>query len=300
MYPRLIVHGGAWDWSDSVDEAKGDDLREAARRGWHILQGGGSALDAVEAAVNYLEDAPLFDAGTGSHLNAEGNVEMDALIVDGTAHNFGAVGAVKRVRYPISLARRVMQDTMHNFFVGEGADKLAAHLGMPLVANISLVTDAEREIFLKHDTSGSRDTVGAVAIDAAGNIAAATSTGGTPGKPAGRVGDSPIFGAGAYADSQFGAASATGHGEHSMRVLLSKYAVDQMAAGLSAQQAAEAAMQHIDRYFDKSMVGLIVVDARGNIGAAHTTPKLAAGWIDEQGAAQASMRGGVLLQPAQT
>lgn len=285
----IIVHGGAWNWPDEQDIPKRESLIQAVMTGWRILENGGSALDAVECAVNILEDAPLFDAGTGSHLNAEGVIEMDALIVDGTRIDFGAVAAVTRVRNPISLARRVMQETKNKLFVGAGADRLAEKMGIPLIANVDLITAQEMALFHSSQVQSGHDTVGAVAIDQDGNIAAATSTGGTPFKLSGRVGDSPIFGAGAYADSQIGAASATGVGENSMRALLSKYAVDQIAAGYTAQQAADRAMEYMEARFEPSMVGIIVVDRNGNIGFAHTTPKIGTAWIDGTGAAQTSM-----------
>ncbi len=303
MTPALILHGGAWDWSDDLDAPKSDALKEAICIAWRILENGGSALDAVEKAVNILEDDPLFDAGTGSHLNADGVVEMDALFIDGARHDFGAVAGVQRVRYPISLARRVLEDTSQNFFVGAGADALAQRLGVERVPNLSLVSEAElvafRRLQLRQTESastlpeGGHDTVGAIALDTSGNMAVATSTGGTPNKPAGRVGDSPLFGAGGYADNNFGGAGATGKGEHSMRTLLSKYVVDRIADGQNAQAASEAAMTHLERLFDASMVGVIALDADGNPGAAHTTPKLACAWIDADGNAQVTMRGGV-------
>jgi beta-aspartyl-peptidase (threonine type) len=306
--PALILHGGAWDWSDDLDAAKADALKEVACIAWHILENGGSALDAVEKATNILEDNPLFDAGTGSHLNADGVVEMDALIIDGARHDFGAVAGVRRVRHPISLARRVLEDTTQNFFVGAGADQLAQRLGVERVPNLSLVSEAElvafRRLQIERSPSsnatsapaaeGGHDTVGAIALDSSGNIAVATSTGGTPAKPAGRVGDSPLFGAGGYADNRFGGAGATGKGEHSMRTLLSKYVVDRIADGQHAQAASEAAMTHLDSRFDASMVGVIALDADGHPGAAHTTPKLACAWIDADGNARATMRGGVI------
>lgn len=289
MKPALILHGGAWTWDDGQDAPKAQALQEAARAGWHLLQQGASAIDAVEKAVNVLEDAPLFDAGTGSHLNAEGYVEMDAIIIDGTTHNFGAVAGVQRVRYPVSLARAVMERTPHNLFVGAGADALAKQLGIEIIPNVMLVTPQELENFLKQDTSGASDTVGAIALDMRGNVAAATSTGGTPLKMAGRVGDSPIFGAGGYADTRFGGASATGRGEHIMRVLLSKYAVDRIEAGASAQEAAEQAMAYMGGFFARTMAGIIVLDQQGRVGFAHSSPKIAVAWVDEGGQVQTRM-----------
>jgi len=295
MQARLIVHGGAWDWDDALDMPKSQSIIKAVEIGWRILNSGGSALDAVEKAVNWLEDDLLFDAGTGSHLNADGVVEMDALIIDASKRNFGAVGAVQRVRYPISLARKVLEETDQNFFVGAGADTLASRVGIPLVPNISLVTETEQANFFAQNTDGASDTVGAIAIDTNGNIAVATSTGGTPLKPAGRIGDSPLFGAGGYAD-EFGGAGATGKGENAMRVLLSKHVVDEIRHGKNAQEAANAAMDYIESVIPNSMIGTIVIDKDGNLGAAHTAPKLACGWVDENGIARASMKGGVTIK----
>jgi beta-aspartyl-peptidase (threonine type) len=283
MPPAIIVHGGAWDWPDAEDAPKTEFLKQAAQAGYDILQRGGSALDAVEKAVNILEDAPVFDAGIGSHLNADGVVEMDAIIVDGTAIDFGAVAGVQRVRHPVTLARHVMQRTPHKMFVGSGADALAAQLGLELAPNLMFVTPQEWQRFLSKDSFGPADTVGACALDASGRIAAATSTGGSPLKMPGRVGDSPIFGAGAYADSTLGAASATGLGENILRVLLCKYAVDQLASGCSAQAAADAAIAHINQRFPQSMAGIISLDATGRVGFAHSSPKMAVAYVDTHG-----------------
>ena len=215
---------------------------------------------------------------------------MDALIVDGANHNFGAVGGATRIQHPISLARQVMEQTAFNFFVGDGADRLAAELGIPLIDNAQLITPEMQAFFDAQRTDGnSSDTVGAVAIDANGNVAAATSTSGTPYKPVGRVGDSPLFGSGGYAQNGVGTVGATGMGEHIMRTLLSKYVADRMADGLSAHAASHAAMAYIDRIFDNSMAGVITIDANGTVSAAHTTPKLAIGWVDENGKIQSAM-----------
>jgi beta-aspartyl-peptidase (threonine type) len=290
MKPALIVHGGAGAWDDSEDASKAPFLEEAVSVGWKILLAGGSALEAVEKAVNVLEDAPVFDAGIGSHLNAEGIVEMDAIICDGTSHNFGAVAGVQRVRYPISLAHRVMTHTPHNFFVGQGADALGRTLGLEIVPNVALVTPQEWQNFINRRPPSPTGTVGAVAIDEHGNIAAATSTGGTPLKMPGRVGDSPVYGAGGYADTAWGGASATGWGENILRVMLTRYAVDQIEQGMTAQQAADAAIAHINARFNPSMAGLIVVDKDGRIGYAHSTPKIAVSWLAEDGRVHTAMR----------
>ncbi len=291
MEPKIIVHGGAWEWDDAHDGEKNEGVRSATAVGYAVLQKGGSALDAVEQAVRALEDTPCFDAGTGGYLNRDGVVELDALIVDGSKHDFGSVGAVTRVKNPVSLARKIMEQSEHRFFVGAGADKMAAQLGEPIIANVELVTSEMYDYFLSERTDGASDTVGAVAIDQNGNVAVATSTSGTPYKPAGRVGDSPLLGAGGYAENGVGAVGATGLGENSMRTLLSKYCCDQMRAGLSAQAAAEAAMVYVEGIIPNSMSGVIVVDGKGNLGVAHTTPKIAIGWVDVNGVIGSGMVG---------
>ncbi len=291
MNPKIIVHGGAWDWDDALDPVKKDGVETAVSLGYDVLKAGGSALDAVETAVNSLEDNPVFDAGTGGYLNQAGIVQLDALIVDGATNNFGAVGGVTTVKNPISLARRVMIDSDFCFFVGKGAELQAEQFGFPVIDNQILVTPEMLEFFNAQRTDGPSDTVGAVAIDQDGNVAAATSTSGTPYKPVGRVGDSPLFGSGGYAENGIGAVGATGHGEHIMRLLLSKFTSDQLAKGLSTAEAGQAAMAFADQRFEESMCGVIMVDANGQLGAAHTTPKLAVGWIDADGVARSSMSG---------
>ncbi|MCU0514948.1 MAG: isoaspartyl peptidase/L-asparaginase [Anaerolineae bacterium] len=297
MKPAMIVHGGAGPWPDAEDSARGQALVDALHTGWRILEAGGTALEAVEKATNILEDFPLFDAGIGSFLNQMGEVEMDALIVDGAALDFGAVAGVKHVRYPISLARRIMTDTPHCFLAGSGADLLARQLGFPVMSNLFFVTEAEFHRFHEKQHAAPRPqgtgTVGAVALDTRGNLAAATSTGGVPDKMPGRVGDSPVFGAGGYADNRYGAASATGVGENILRVLLSKYAVDAIAGGMNARAAAAASIDHINSRFQDSQAGLIVVDRDGQVGAAHSTLKISIAWMDADGQPRVSMQGGV-------
>ncbi len=295
MKPAILTHGGAGAWERLDEEPVLEGMRQATVVGWEILTAGGSALDAVEKATNVLEDNPLFDAGVGGFLNDQGEVQLDALIVDGSTLNFGAVAAVQHVRHPISLARLIMTKTPHCFIVGEGADRIAAELGMPLEANIALVTPENLEIFRKHNEQGASatGTVGAVAIDSHGHVASATSTGGTINKRQGRVGDSPMFGAGGYADDRFGAASTTGEGEYIMRVLLSHYAVDQLGFDMTAQEAAMAASHHILGRFETLNCGIIVVDKFGRIGASHTSPYMPIGWIDAEGAVQASTGKGI-------
>lgn len=285
IQPIIVVHGGAGAW-----DLKSERLQEAIRAcetatlaAQTILLNGGSALDAVEKAVNILEDAPMLDAGQGSYLNSIGEIEMDALIMDGATLNLGAVAAVQRVRYPISLARRVMEDCEHNFFVGPGAGAFADSIGFSRCRPEDLLVGEEKEkylalkerpdyetveIFTEPGSMG--DTVGAVALDASGNLAAATSTGGTRKKMPGRVGDSPLVGSGGYADNWSAAVSATGYGEALMKVLISKQVCDFVTAGLSAQKACQAALQLLEERV-QGVGGLIAIDNRHNVGVAFNT-----------------------------
>ena len=285
MESTIVVHGGAGAWDVSVERL---DKAVAAcvaaiQAGQAILRSGGPALDSVEAAVRVLEDSPVLDAGRGSYLNAAGQIEMDALIMDGANMELGAIAAVQGVMNPISLARLVMTNSHHNFLVGKGAEAFANTHEFPRCALSDLLTedqlalfnqltgevnDNSRDIDLHPEQLG--DTVGAVALDQAGNLAAATSTGGTPRKQPGRVGDSPLVGSGAYADNWTAAVSATGDGEALMKVLVSKQVCDYIADGLSTQKACEASIDILkDRVNGKG--GLIAVDIRGRIGIAYNT-----------------------------
>lgn len=290
--PKIIVHGGAGGWKNRDPDQAVQGVREAAAAGWAVLREGGSALDAVEVATVVLEDDPLYDAGVGSFLNDQGEIEMDALIADGRTVNFGAVGAVRHVRNPIKLARLVLTDTDNCFFVADGADQLAAHFGLETVPNITFVTDhALKQFQERRGTQVTTGTVGAVAIDSEGHIASATSTGGIPDKKKGRVGDSPIFGAGGYADDRSGGVSATGVGENIMRYFLSKHAADLIASGQSPQEAAANAIEFLASRIPEPEVGLIVIGADARIGAAHSTAAMPIAWIDDNGQIQAAMRG---------
>lgn len=284
METAIIVHGGAGAWNkkeEKLPEALAS-CEEAATAGQRVLLAGGSAMDAVEAAARILEDCPVLDAGRGSYLNAIGVVEMDAIIMDGQTLEMGAVAAVQGVRNPIMLARRVLVESPHNFLVAHGAERFAEEIGFPRCEMADLLVGEELEKYqalqnkANSDGAGARPeqasmgTVGAVALDADGNLAVATSTGGTRKKQPGRVGDSPLVGSGAYADNWTAAASATGHGEALMRVVISKRVCDFVAAGLPAQQACDAAMQVLAERV-QGEGGVIAIDARGGIGAAYNT-----------------------------
>lgn len=282
--PTIVVHGGAWSIPDEAvdDHLKG--VAGAAETGMETLVGEGSALDAVEAAVNVMEENEVFDAGRGSFLNAEGEVELDAVVMDGDTLNAGSVAAVTNILHPISLARKVMEETNHVMLVGEGARRLATAHGFRLTPTEELVSARElrryrelrrrtvrpREFFEQSPTG----TVGAVALDSHGNLAAGTSTGGTPKKMPGRVGDAAIIGAGVYADNSLGACSATGWGEPIMKVALSKVACDLMGKGSTAQSACRGAIRLLKRKVD-GRGGLIAIDSSGRRGVAYNTPRMA-------------------------
>jgi beta-aspartyl-peptidase (threonine type) len=289
--PTFIVHGGAWDIPEGEVPGHLNGCRIAAQIGWSILQDGGSALDAVEAAIRSLEDDPAFDAGKGAWLNASGEVELDAIIMDGATLNNGAVAAVQHVRNPISVARMVMERTSHSLLTGLGAEHFAQAQGFELCDESELLTGQELERwkiikaqkdFSVREAFGGKPhgTVGAVARDRVGHIAAGTSTGGTPNKLQGRVGDSPLIGCGCYADEVSAGASATGWGESIMKVVLSKAVCDFVAQGQGAQRAADNAIGVLaDRA--QGLGGLIVIDHAGQIGVSFNTPRMARAWIHE-------------------
>ena len=276
MTTAIVVHGGAGAWSELPERLTRamPVCIAAAEAGQAILLAGGSALDAVETAVRILEDEPVLDAGRGSYPNANGEIEMDALIMDGSDLNLGAIAAVTRVQNPISLARKVLEHPSHNFIVGSGAEAFADRIEFPRCEVADLLTDENLLHYHNHkntianETHG--DTVGAVAIDSNGNVAVATSTGGTRHKLPGRVGDSPLVGSGGYADNWTAAVSATGNGEALMKIVISKRVCDLVGDGLSAQAACDAAIQMLaDRV--QGTGGLIAVDARGQVGIARNT-----------------------------
>jgi L-asparaginase / beta-aspartyl-peptidase len=284
--PVLVVHGGAWAMPDDVVEDHLRGVQNALRVGWEILASGGSALKAVEEAVVVMEDDDTFDAGLGSFLTADGKVQMDALIMDGGTMRAGGVGCVERIRNPIRAARLILSESPHVYFVGEGAEQFAAGLGIELIDNSELVIDRERKRLAEAKakaaagerdlTFAGHDTVGAVALDRNGHLAAATSTGGTVNKTPGRVGDSSLIGCGCYADDQSGAVSCTGWGEPIMKLVLGKWATDRIAGGSVPELAAREAIGYLNSRLD-GHGGMILLDARGRYGIAHNTPKMAWG-----------------------
>jgi beta-aspartyl-peptidase (threonine type) len=275
--PALIVHGGAGaDPTDAPDELR-DGIRAALAAGWRVLAGGGRGLDAVEAAVRVLEDAPRFNAGRGSVLTRAGTVETDASIMDGDQLRCGAVAAVSRIANPVTLARRVLEDGRHVLLAGEGALAFARMVGMPECDPASLVTERRRRE-LDAATADLKGTVGAVALDRQGTIAAATSTGGVAGKLPGRVGDTPIIGAGTYADSRLGGVSCTGSGEAIIRVVLARRALEVLRDAGDPDYAAHVAVDLLVEE-GRGEGGLILLDAKGRVGHAQSTPFMPVGWM---------------------
>jgi L-asparaginase / beta-aspartyl-peptidase len=283
---------------DDMVEAHLHSVRSALAAGWRVLARGGSALDAVEEAVVVMEDDETFDAGRGSFLNRDGRVQLDALIMDGATLRAGGVGCVERLRNPVRAARKILSESPHVYFVAEGAERFAAEHGITLCRNEDLIIEREverlREYQARTPTSGakgapemghppgsdlfapaiSHDTVGAVALDNAGNIAAATSTGGTLNKAPGRLGDSSLIGCGCYADNQSAAASTTGWGEPIMKLVLAKWAADRVSAGNLPDWAAKEAMNYLKQRVN-GHGGIILLDATGKFGIAHNTPRMA-------------------------
>jgi len=276
LRPAIIVHGGAGRIRAEELPQRLDGCKDAVLAGWKTIQQGGSALDAVEAAVVALEDNPLFNAGTGSTLNSLGQVEMDAAIMEGETLRAGAVAAVQGIRNPIKLARRVMEDGRHLLYAGEGALLFARQIGFPECSPESLIIDSERKRWQeKHGT------VGCVALDATGKIAAATSTGGIFNKLPGRVGDSPLIGCGTYANDR-GAVSCTGQGEAIVRVVMAKTALDLLKDEAGPQAAANQAVALLAQEIGGT-AGLIMIDRQGRIGYARNTERMPVGFIPRDG-----------------
>jgi L-asparaginase / beta-aspartyl-peptidase len=316
MKPSLIVHGGAWDIPDDAVEACQTGCQRALAAGWSVLTSGGSALDAIDAAIVVLENDPMFDAGFGSHLNLDGKVECDAIVMDGATLRAGAAAALQRIRNPIRLARKILETCPHMMLVADGAERYAKANGISLCDNKELISPAEWDAWQKckkdahaaeHHRGHEQGTVGAVAIDSNGALFAATSTGGTCCKLPGRIGDSPLIGCGCYADSEAGGVSSTGYGEAIMKVVMAKSAVDRLressestsvAGSLEgvrtvgpsttgsqssrAMQVAEQTIAELARR-TKATAGLILLDREGNPGFAFNTPRMAYGYVAPDG-----------------
>ena len=297
--PVIVVHGGAGTWQLERSKPGMEGVKRAAKTGFGVLKDGGNAVDSVMEAVAVMEDDGAFNAGYGSSLNMEKKVEMEASIMDGKALQAGAVGLLRDIRNPVRLAKIVMDRTDHVFVVGEGAEKLAEleHLerrspitelrlkyyesqkkamleGKPELPKLAELAKSHPEIF-------KLGTVGAVALDKEGNVAAATSTGGFPLKLPGRIGDSPLIGCGTYADNLAGACSTTGVGEIAIRLVLAKTVCSAMENGRTAEQAAEDAIRLVNSRMSVgyNAMGLIAIDSYGRIGAAHNSQNMCWAYI---------------------
>ena len=278
--PALIVHGGAGADPQEGREELREGIRQAVQAGWDALEAGGSSLDAVEAAVRVLEDHPRFNAGRGSVLTSAGTVEMDASIMEGNELRNGAVGSVTAIRHPISLARRILESGRHSLFVGAGAVERARAFGIPPCDPAELMTERQ----MRRLRAVQAGTVGAVAMDRRGVIAAATSTGGMAGKLPGRVGDSALIGCGTYAESNLGGVSCTGDGEAIIRVVLARRALETLKSVDDPGQACRVAVDVLVEE-GRGQGGLILVDWRGRTGWAHSTPLLPVGFMSPSHAA---------------
>jgi L-asparaginase / beta-aspartyl-peptidase len=264
----LILHGGAKEMPPGTEAANRNGCLAALEAGVTVLRGGGSALDAAEAAIRVLEDNPVFNAGYGSVLNADGDVEMDAAFMDGATLDIGAVAAIRGVRHPASVARLMLRESPI-LLTADGARRFATERGAELCDPAAMVAPQI------HGPTPSRlghDTVGVVARDEAGNVAVCTSTGGLPGCSVGRVGDSPMPGCGFYADNRFGGAALSGDGEYIARRLLAGQAMRVLETD-AAQAAAEKAIDHLARIGGEA--GAIVLDRFGGIGWAHNSANFA-------------------------
>ncbi|MCS7013540.1 MAG: isoaspartyl peptidase/L-asparaginase [Chloroherpetonaceae bacterium] len=294
----FAIHGGAGvirkqDMSPEREQAYREKLTEALRAGYKILQDGGTSLDAVEAAIKILEDSPLFNAGKGAVLNADGKAELDASIMDGKTLAAGAVAAVHRIKNPISLARAVMEKSPHVLMVGDGAERFATSQGFELVPESYFITperlkglerakERERSKQEGSKQSDKKGTVGAVALDRYGNLAAGTSTGGMMNKRYGRVGDSPIIGAGTYANNATCAVSTTGWGEYFIRTVAA-FDVSALIAykGLSVSEAGKLVIEKIGQLGGDG--GMIILDKHGNIAMPFNSEGMYRGYINEKG-----------------
>lgn len=265
--PAIIVHGGATSFKEEFHDAIEDAVKGAARVGMCTLNNGGSSLDAVESAIYVLEETELFTAGRGACRNRDGEIELDAMIMDGHRLESGAVMAVQDIIHPISLARYVLDRTPNYQVVGNGADKLYTQM---IKEGFREEVDPKRTS--KPAIAAECDTVGAVAVDEKGRIAAASSTSGWPGKLPGRVGDSAIIGSGVYAND-VAAASCTGKGEQILRIVMGRMAVYHVEQGKTVKEACEIMLSEL-RQKTSGEAGLIMADSNGNMSLAFDTPHM--------------------------
>jgi beta-aspartyl-peptidase (threonine type) len=290
----MVIHGGAGtiergQMTPQNEQAHRDGLEQALRAGYGVLQKGGASLDAVEAAIRVLEDNPLFNAGKGAVFTHEGTNELDAAIMDGRTLKAGAVAGVMHIKNPIALARLVMEKSPHVMLDGEGAETFAKEMGMPLVEQKYFSTKERWDALQKIKKGAAppseqekHGTVGAVAFDEAGNLAAGTSTGGMTNKEHGRIGDSPIIGAGTYADNRTCAVSCTGDGEYFIREVAAHDVSALMGyKGASLGEAAQSVIDKIGKLGGTG--GLIAIDRAGNVAMPFNTSGMYRGTIDADG-----------------
>ena len=309
MTLALIVHGGAGSWRPGSDADAINGTTEAVAAGRKILEAGGSAIDAACAAAVVLEDNPIFNAGTGAVLNIDGFVEMDACVMVSDNNQIGAVAAIQRVKNPILVARQVMEQTDHVMLAGDGAQRFARVMGHadhdPITPErradwqdktsrlqIAVGADGKGAMkirhFLKSHPEYAGGTIGTVALDSRGVLCACTSTGGVTMKLVGRVGDTPLPGAGTYA-SKFAASSATGTGEYVIRALACRQISDNVERGMGLSASIDAVLEGMGRNFDAD-VGFIGIDANGNTVGAHRTPHMPHAWFSGSSEIVAKMR----------
>jgi L-asparaginase / beta-aspartyl-peptidase len=281
MTLAIIVHGGAKTISSDKAKANIDGCTAALEAGWAILQRGGSAKDAVEAAIRVLEDDPTFNASMGATLDTEGEVYLDAAMMDGSNLGWGGVVAVQGVAHPISVARKIMDDKPR-LLASEGGERFAREHGFEMCKPSNLITYEQRQHWEKEEAVLDRPaTVGCVALDADGTLVAGTSTGGVANQPPGRVGDSAIVGCGLYADGKVGACSTTGDGESIIPVVLAKTAVDLLAQDKHPDEAAQMAIETLKQRVTGE-AGCILLDPQGRIGWAHNSEGMAVAYMTEE------------------
>lgn len=278
--PAIIIHGGAKTISDDKIMANHDGCRAAVEAGWEVLRSGGSAAAAVEAAIRVLETDQTFNAGFGSTMNSEGEVEVDAAMMEGDTLGWGAVAAVQGLRHPISAARRIMEDKPR-LLVARSGERFALEHGLEMCAKEDLVSEEQYQEWQEEAKVFDRpNTVGCVALDCNGNLVAGTSTGGTTGQPQGRVGDSALVGCGLYADNRLGACSTTGDGESIIPVVLAKTAIDALAGGEHPDQAAQHAIETLKARVEGE-AGCILLDCQGRIGWAYNSSDMAVAYMSD-------------------
>ncbi len=286
----LVIHGGAWNIPDDMVEAHRHGVLKALAVGWEVLKDRGSAVEAVEQSIIAMEDDETFDAGRGSFLNEAGEIELDASIMNGRTFRAGAVAAVQNVAHPISLARSIMEKSGNVLLVGRGAVRFAKEHKIATCGQDDLIIEREIQRWRESHSGAAKppsrrgmwtrgDTVGAVALDAAGNIVSGTSTGGTPNKHPGRVGDSALIGCGTYADNASGGASATGWGEAIIAVVLAKTVVDGLAGKAEDPEAAAKEGIAVLKRKTSGYGGVIALSPTGQVGVAYNTARMARAYI---------------------